>query len=225
MSGASVGPDRYQAWRASTLGQITERLEQSLLLELAGSVQGKDILDLGCGDGHLLASLRELGAKASGIDTDSAMVSCARVLNPDADIRLADAAHLPYADESFDLIVANTLLCLILSPHSVLAEARRVLRPGGGLLIGELNRLSIWALSRRIRGWLGSPLWAKARFSTASSLSAELALAGFQVEQVKGAVFYPPWAWAARLLAPCAVWLGSRTTFGAAYIAITARKR
>ena len=47
-----VGPDIYAEWRASTLGAITESLEHELVLDLAGSLFGKSVLDVGCGTGR-----------------------------------------------------------------------------------------------------------------------------------------------------------------------------
>jgi hypothetical protein len=46
-----LGPGSYAEWRASDLGVITERRERGLILELVGSVAGRSVLDVGCGDG------------------------------------------------------------------------------------------------------------------------------------------------------------------------------
>jgi hypothetical protein len=100
----------------------------------------------------------------------------------------------------------------------------RVLRPGGRLVIGELGRWNLWAAERRIRGWLGNPLWRRARFRTAGELRALLEESGFVVDGECGAVYYPPWGVAARLLAPFDSWLGRRMPFGAAFIAVVATK-
>lgn len=215
---------RYRAWHSSGLGQITEGLERNLLLELAGPVEGKSVLDLGCGDGRLLSDLQKRGALAQGIDADPEMVAQARASNPALDIQEGDAANLPYADGSFDLVIANTLLCLVANRAKTLFEAARVLKPGGRFVIGELGRYSLWAAIRRVKGWLGSGLWRNSRFSSSTALRRELERAGLAVTATRGAVFYPPWSWAARLVAPFDCLLGHQTTFGAAYIATSARK-
>jgi SAM-dependent methyltransferase len=100
----------------------------------------------------------------------------------------------------------------------------RVLRPGGRLVIGELGKWSTWAAARRIRAWLGSRLWRSARFRTARELRALAAEAGLATEALRGAVYYPRSALAARLLAPCDRALGRLTTFGAAFLALSAIK-
>ncbi|TAN59122.1 MAG: class I SAM-dependent methyltransferase [Rhodospirillales bacterium] len=148
MNAVTVGPSRYQTWRSTWLGQITERLEQELLLELADPVNGQDVLDLGCGDGVLTEKLLDHGAKVTGLDADPDMIAAARVSLPGVDFRPGNACHLPFSDASFDLITANTLLCLVRDRQDILAEAARVLRPGARLVIGELNRFSLWALIR-----------------------------------------------------------------------------
>jgi len=56
------GPDVYAAWRASSLGDITEALEHRLILRLAGSLHGCSVVDVGCGDGTLAALFVDAGA-------------------------------------------------------------------------------------------------------------------------------------------------------------------
>lgn len=72
-----IGPRAYARWRASRLGSVTEALEQTRILNLIGPVEGRRILDLGCGDGLLTRTLAERGAWAVGIDVDRAMLDVA----------------------------------------------------------------------------------------------------------------------------------------------------
>jgi ubiquinone/menaquinone biosynthesis C-methylase UbiE len=67
----------------------------------------------------------------------------ARELGRDADLRVGDAHNLPFPDASFDTVVVTLALCTIPDDHRALAEAARVLRPGGQLLLLEHVRSSV----------------------------------------------------------------------------------
>ena len=78
-SSGQFGPDVYAAWRHSSLGEITETLELRLILRLAGPLQGKSVLDVGCGDGTLaLVAARHDAARVVGCDPDPRMIARAR---------------------------------------------------------------------------------------------------------------------------------------------------
>ena len=100
----------------------------------------------------------------------------------------------------------------------------RVLTPGGRLVIGELGRWNLWAAHRRIRGWLGNSTWQAATFRTACELRGLADVFGLDVVQIRGAVHYPPWAFAAQLLAHVDLRLGRKSTLGVAFIAVSATK-
>jgi ubiquinone biosynthesis O-methyltransferase len=220
--------ESYARWRSSTLGQITDRLEQKLLFELAGSVVGKTVLDVGCGDGALASELARHGAIVTGLDADPAMIATARRLTEIEATQLqlieGQVERLPINDAAFDLVLAVTVLCFVRDAEQAVGEMARVLKPGGRLVIGELGRWSLWAAYRRIRGWLGHPTWRAARFRTAFELSELVSTAGLEVAGIRGAAYYPPCSAVARLLAPFDLWLGRQTTLGSAFIAVSAMK-
>jgi len=221
-------PTAYERWRASRLGRITDALEDTLVFELAGSLPGRRVLDVGCGDGRFALALAQAGAQVSAVDADPQMVEAARRRFHEAgcagDILLADASALPFADGRFDLVTAITVLCFLTEPAPALAEIARVLRPGGRLVLGELARASLWALWRRLKGRLGDPIWRAARFRSARELRALAQGAGLEVDTVRAAVFYPPLGPAAALLAPIDPWLGRRFTTGGAFLVLRATK-
>jgi predicted RNA methylase len=68
----------YAGWRASTLAQITERLECALVFDVAGPVAGRCVLDAGTGDGTYALEAARRGAPVLAIDTDPAMLAAAR---------------------------------------------------------------------------------------------------------------------------------------------------
>jgi ubiquinone biosynthesis O-methyltransferase len=226
--GSAILPAAYRTWRASELGRITDRIEEKRLVELIGPVAGKRVLDVGCGDGVLSLRLAEAGGIVTGLDADPAMLTAARqrAATPGAAITFVqgDARSLPVADSSFDVVVTVTVLCFIVDAERAVKEMARVLRPGGRLVIGELGRFSLWAAKRRVSGWLGSHTWRKAHFRTAGELRRIALAAGLEVDDVRGAIYYPPCNVCARLLAPIDEHFGAVTTIGAAFIAIAALK-
>ncbi|HUQ59310.1 class I SAM-dependent methyltransferase [Lentzea sp.] len=123
--------------------------ERPAMLALAGDVTGRKILDAGCGAGPLLAELRARGAVVSGFDLSPGMLDLARRRVPDADLRLADlAAPLPYGDAEFDDVIASLVLHYLEDWGPPLTELRRVLGPGGRLLVSVDHPFAIHAIHR-----------------------------------------------------------------------------
>src|SRR5664279_3379214 len=223
-----LGPEVYARWRASEIGATTERLEGRLILELIGGVGGCRVLDVGCGDGEFALELTKRGAIVTGIDVSTAMIDAAKGRakqhNADITFQVATAEHLPFLTEQFDVVTAITILCFVEDAAPVFREIARVLRPGGRLVIGELGKWSTWAARRRVRAWLGSRLWHEGRFWTATELRDLAERAGLVIKSVRGAIYYPRWGLAVRLLSPCDRLLSRLTTIGAGFVALSAIK-
>src|SRR3954466_13497377 len=111
--------------------------ERPAMLTLAGDVTGRRILDAGCGSGPLFAALRDRGAVVTGVDASAGMVELARRrLGAEADLRVADLADpLPFPDGKFDDVVGSLVLHYLQDWGPTLAELRRVLTPGGRLIV------------------------------------------------------------------------------------------
>ncbi|MFI6642154.1 class I SAM-dependent methyltransferase [Streptomyces sp. NPDC050504] len=130
-------------------GKPLDRALLAALVEEAGP--GAPVADLGCGPGHVTGWLAERGARAVGVDLSPAMVELAGRERPGVEFRVGDLLDLPAADGEFAAAVA--LYSVIhLRPEELVAafaEARRVLRPGGRLLVAfhagnEVRHLSEW---------------------------------------------------------------------------------
>lgn len=220
--------ERYARWRSSPLGAITERLEVQLVFELAGALEGKQVLDVGTGDGTYALEAARRGAKVTGIDLDPAMLAAARVRARSAGVAItfheASAETLPFDDGSFDVVFAVTVLCFVSDADAAAREMTRVLAPGGRLVLGELGRFSAFALERRLRGWLGASSWERARFWSRSELEALVRAAGLDAVETRGAIFYPPSDRAARIAGPLDPLLTRLGAKGAAFLAQRADK-
>ena len=117
------------------------------MLRLAGDVSGRRVLDAGCGSGPLSAALLDRGAVVTGFDVSAAMVELARQrLGEGADLQVADlTALLPFADAEFDDVVSSLVLHYLEDWAVPLAELRRVLKPGGRLIV-SVNHPAAYAI-------------------------------------------------------------------------------
>lgn len=122
---------------ANESGLFNAHYNQPAMIQLAGDVTGRRVLDAGCGAGPLAEQLRRHGALVSGFDSSRAMLELARErLGDGVDLRLADLSRpLPYADGEFDDVVVSLVLHYLKDWAAPLAELRRVLKTGGRLLL------------------------------------------------------------------------------------------
>jgi len=105
---------------------------------------GQALLDCGCGPGQITVGLARAAdpGRVTGIDLDAAVLEQARRSAADAGVtnveyRQASVAALPFPDESFDVVYFHALLCHLPAPLEALAEAQRVLKPGGLVAVSE----------------------------------------------------------------------------------------
>lgn len=94
-------------------------------------LQGKKILDVGCGDGYDLAQLAKQGAQCYGIDAAQSLVSLAQKNAPEAHVMYGIMESLPYANNSFDVVLSKYALQTTEQLPQVLEEMGRVLKPNG----------------------------------------------------------------------------------------------
>ena len=107
------------------------------LIAASGIRSGSRVLDVGCGSGEFLRTLAQHGAVATGVDPAPGMVALARTLAPLADVRIAEAEDLPFADASFDVVTAVNALQFADDTVDALAEFARVLAPGGFVAVAN----------------------------------------------------------------------------------------
>ena len=117
-------------------------LEEPLMRETIGDVQGLKVLDLGCGTGRHSTWLAASGATVTGVDFSEGMLAAARN-RPEADaIRfLVHDLHqpLPFADDEFDLVVSGLVLEHLQDLPGFFGETKRVLKPDGRAVISAMH--------------------------------------------------------------------------------------
>jgi SAM-dependent methyltransferase len=141
---AATGADERYALDDPANRYLFERRERDLvaLLRRHGHMPlaGRDIIDVGCGNGALLRDLVRLGADAErchGIDLLPDRIAAGRDSDHRMTLRAGDASSLPYAEASFDIALQFTLLSSVLDDamrRAIAGDTMRVLRPGGVLV-------------------------------------------------------------------------------------------
>jgi SAM-dependent methyltransferase len=115
---------------------------------------GKRLLEIGYGMGTDLLEFARSGAEVHGVDLTPGhhrlAVENFRLSGLTADLRLADAAHLEYPDASFDVVYSLGVLHHTPDIEACVAEARRVLRPGGLFIVGLYHRWSAFHLANLV---------------------------------------------------------------------------
>jgi len=167
--GANVA--RYEAWFGD---HEAAYLSELLALRRFVPCEGRG-LEIGVGTGRFAAPL---GVQV-GVDPSPAMLARAAARGIEAVEGVAEC--LPFADASYDHALFVTTLCYVESPAAALAEARRVLRPGGRLVIGFIDRESEPGrtyLARRHE----SAFYRAATFLSAGEVERLLAAAGFIID-------------------------------------------
>lgn len=141
------------------------------------------LLDVGCGDGAFLAGLHASGhdGRLVGVDIEPELIVAARGRGsavygrgaagrherdpgPSVEFMTADAAHLPFPDASFDAVTARYVIDHLADPVAAIAEARRVIRPGGRLVRianAEGHLAEFWDLVPVVAPAAGVPLEAR----------------------------------------------------------------
>ncbi len=116
-----------------------EHVLDPVMMERLSGRRFERALDVGCGEGRFCRVLKSENIPYVGIDPTEELVSHARRRDPDGDYQIARAENLPFARESFDLVVSYLTLLDIADFRAGLREMARVLKPGGTLLIANLN--------------------------------------------------------------------------------------
>jgi SAM-dependent methyltransferase len=126
------------AW--ATLQEQAARPLWEAMLDAAAVGRQTRLLDAGCGAGGASVLAADRGAAVNGLDATEALLAIARKRVRDGDFRAGDLQDLPYADASFDAIIAADVLPYIAQPLGAVRELARVCRPSGRIVAAVWNR-------------------------------------------------------------------------------------
>jgi SAM-dependent methyltransferase len=133
-----------------------EKLHHLLRLVDFDGARGRTVLEVGCGAGVDLARYARGGAQVTGVDLSASAIDLARANFEQQGLagrfEVADGEHLPFGDNSFDIVYAHGVVQYTADPERLVDECRRVLKPGGQAIFQVYNRIS-WlnALSKLMK--------------------------------------------------------------------------
>jgi len=187
-----------EAWAQEEITWGMFRVSESEV-EVLGDVSGLDVLDLGCGVAYFSAWLARRGARPIGLDVTPAQLETARRMQAETGLSFplveASAEAVPLPDASFDLVLSEYGASIWCEPAAWIAEAARLLRPGGRLVFLRNSTLLILCSpdEGRVEERLARPQFGMRRFEWDGGVEFHLAhgdwiallrSAGFDVERL-----------------------------------------
>jgi ubiquinone/menaquinone biosynthesis C-methylase UbiE len=153
----------YDKWYENPQNRFVADLEDQVMLRLLSPVRGERVLDIGCGTGRHLLMFSQMGLDVTGVDASPHMLAVARKrLGSRADLHQGVAEDLPFEDNSFNIATLVTALEFVDDAHKALEEACRVTKDR--IFLGVLNRYSVKAVERRLKGIFSRSIFNRARF-------------------------------------------------------------
>lgn len=183
----------YEDWHLTSLGQYVDSCELGALATSLEGVNSSSVIEIGAGTGHVARFLSGRSSLVTAIEPSEAMRAEGLRRTGDLSIRWIDARaeQLPCPDASFDGAVFFTALEFVADPPAALQESLRVVRPGGWVIVGLLNALSVWTALYRYKADRGVMPWTAARFATRKEVEGWM---GFAAEQSNAAIYLSPQA-------------------------------
>ncbi|ESQ16685.1 MAG: methyltransferase domain-containing protein [Thiohalocapsa sp. PB-PSB1] len=163
-------------------------LTLDLVTEAVSSIKDSpQILDLGCGQGHITERIRQAvnAAQISGLDYSVSAVEYAHKNFPQIDFAVGDAYDSPYARQFFDVVVCNNLWEHVPDPLFLLNRVKQVIKPGGYLIVSTPSR---YRLGNMVNVIMGKPVKFLSKFHvteyTVGQVEEQLTYGGFKVKRI-----------------------------------------
>jgi ubiquinone biosynthesis O-methyltransferase len=138
----------YDSWYESKMGSYVDEIETDLALSMFKAEKGITVLDVGCGTGNFSVKLAKMGCKVVGIDVSDEMLEIARKKAEEQDLDIEffnmDVYELKFEDDRFDAAFSMAAFEFIKEPQKAVDEIFRVVKKGGHILVGTINKDSKW---------------------------------------------------------------------------------
>jgi ubiquinone/menaquinone biosynthesis C-methylase UbiE len=176
---------QYDAWYETPKGRALLATEAACLRPLLSQFP-RPYLEIGVGTGRFSQALEI----EHGIDPSAPALEVARMRG--VSVQQARGECIPFGDSSFGGVLMALTLCFVGDPDAVIREVRRVLMPGGGLVLGLLLKGTPWADSYARRGQEGHPIYSSAHFHTRTEVEDLLRRGGFTIARYRSTLFQEP---------------------------------
>lgn len=139
----------YDNWYTTKTGAFVDKIETKAAFELLRPEKGMRILDVGCGTGNFTYKIAEIGCDVTGIDISKKMLEQARAKgvgsNGSISFEIMNGSSILFDNELFDAVISMAAFEFIPDPLKVYNEMKRVVKPGGHIVIGTIQKGGEWA--------------------------------------------------------------------------------
>lgn len=165
----------YDAYYETLIGRQVDHVEKQLVWKyMIGMSPEEPLLEIGCGTGHWTRFFRQKGFKLTAIDVSEKMLEKAKQKNPEkVHFERMNVEEMKYGDHAFENIIAIATLEFVADLERAFSEIKRILKPGGILILGCLNALSELGQQKK-----ENEIYRKAHFFKPEELKAHLSLLG-----------------------------------------------
>ena len=206
MSSTNVSTSQSEYTFHAPEAPCSDALLTPSIIQICKTLDAKRVLDLGCGNGTMMVTLKQAGFQMSGCDPSESGIAYAQKALPDSNVKVLGVYDAPskLGEDGFDVVFSTEVVEHLYSPRELPRFARQVLKPGGHLIVstpyhGYLKNLLICLMNKW--DWHHTALWdgMHVKFWSKNTLSQLLTEEGFVVERFIGVGRFR-WLWMSMII-------------------------